>query len=89
MTIKRIYFFLMEPFNLIDSKKEEQNNYFFKNIQIRNQKEGKLILTKYDLENSIRDIVKKYEDNKEILLRELNTFFEKRQEFINFMVKYL
>lgn len=79
----------MEPFNLIDSKKEEQNSYYLENIQIRNQKEGRLILAKYDLENSLRDIVKKYEDDKEILLRELNIFFEKRKEFINFMIKYL
>ena len=79
----------MKPSILIETNKKEQDEFFFKNIQIRNHKEGKLILTKYDLQNSLRNIIEKYENDKGILINELNVFFEKRKEFIEFMIKYL
>jgi hypothetical protein len=80
---------IMRISDFISSKKEEQDKFFFDNIQIRNHKEGKLILVKYDSEHLLRDIVMKYEDNKEILLKELNNFYNKRKDFIEFMIKYI
>ena len=79
----------MKPSILIETIKKEQDDFFFNNIQIRNHKEGKLILVKYDSENSLRYVIEKYDNDKENLYKELNIFFEKRKNFIEFMVKYL
>jgi hypothetical protein len=79
----------MKPSILIETIKKEQDDFFFNNIQIRNHKEGKLILVKYDSENSLRNVIEKYDNDKENLYKELNIFFEKRNNFIEFMVKYL
>lgn len=82
----------MESLNLSKSfliLKEEQTQNFINNVQERNKSEARLIIAKYDLEHSLRDILNKHYEDSEKINIEFNILFKKRQEFIEFMSKYL
>lgn len=82
----------METLNLDRSfliLKNEQTQNFINKVQERNKTEARLIIAKYDLQNSLRDILNKCYDDSEKINKEFDILFKKRQEFIEFMSKYL
>ena len=82
----------METLNLDESfltLKNEQTQNFINKVQERNKTEARLIIAKYDLQNSLRDILNKYYEDTEKINKEFDILFKKRQEFIEFMSKYL
>jgi hypothetical protein len=75
--------------NSIVELKNQQTLHFITNVQDRNKTEARLIIAKYDLHNSIRNILEKSEENSKLFNVKFQEFLRKRQEFIDFMTNYL
>ena len=79
----------METIDSIFKLKQDQTQNFVENVQYRNKKEALIILNKFDLQNPIRNVVSDISQDTKIILSKLTDILNKRQEFINFMSKYL
>ena len=79
----------METIDSIFKLKQYQTQNFVENVQYRNKKESLIILNKFDLQNPIRNIISDISHDSKIIISKLTDILNKRQEFINFMSKYL
>ena len=70
-------------------EKELQDNEFLKKVQVRNEKEARLIIAKYDLKNSFLKITTKCYDNYDKIIEESKIYLEKRKNFLNLFSEYL
>lgn len=67
---------------------KSQNQDFLKKIGASNQSQGRNIIAKYDWENSLLNVFKNCNDFDSVT-SEIDNYFEKRLNFLNFMAKYL
>ena len=77
-----------EIFSIVDEQKK-QDEEFIKKVCSRNEKEAKLIIAKYDLKNSSKNVPLDYFCDYEGMVREFKAHLEKRKEFLKFMAEYL
>jgi hypothetical protein len=77
-----------EDFSIIKEKRK-QDEEFLSKIQVRNEKEAKLIIAKYDLKNSCLNITTKYYDNYDKIIEESKKYLEERKKFLNLFSEYL
>ena len=76
---------LTESFNKI---REKQNEAFLNKILPRNRKEGKIILTKYDLKFSILDIIN-FDEDFNVNREKIKNLFNERAKFLKLISEYL
>jgi hypothetical protein len=79
---------VFETFSII-KEKEKQDKEFLDKIQVRNEKEAKLIICKYDLNNSCLHIVNENLEDYDKMVEEYQKYLQKRKEFFNFISEYL
>lgn len=79
---------LIEIIPFVEEKKK-QDKEFLEKVQVRNEKEAKLIIAKYDLRNSCLYITTKFFGDYERINEEYHKQLQKRKEFLNFMSEYL
>jgi hypothetical protein len=79
---------MYEDFSIVKEKRK-QDEEFLSKIQVRNEKEAKLILAKYDLNNSCLHISNKYYDNYNKMIEEYKKYLEERKKFLNLFSEYL
>ncbi len=79
---------ITENFSFI-KEKEIQDREFLSKVQVRNEKEAKLIIAKYDLKNSFLTISTKCYDNYDKIIEESKKYLEERKNFLNLFSEYL
>ena len=77
-----------EIFSIIDEQKK-QDEEFLKKVCSRNEKEAKIIIAKYDLKNSSKNVPLDHFCDYEGMVKEFKTHLEKRKQFLDFMSEYL
>lgn len=77
-----------EIFSIVEEQKK-QDDEFLQKVSVRNEKEAKIIITKYDLKHPSIKILTDNLCNYDKIVEESKKFLQKRKEFLDFMSEYL
>ena len=77
-----------EIFSIVEEQKK-QDIEFLEKVSVRNEKEAKIIITKYDLKHPSIKIITDNLCNYDKIVEESKLFLQKRKEFLDFIAEYL
>jgi hypothetical protein len=73
----------------VTSEQEKQDKEFLGKVAVRNEKEAKRIIAKYDLKNSSLHISVEFFEDYTKMTQEFKKYLSKRKEFLDFIAEYL